>query len=163
MKGKGIFLQQIWGVLWGRLIYICERGKDRGGDSFWSSTYWNFWGLEERRFFDRREEKHKGIGEESNCNQGCPGMILATLGILTHTWFFRVFDSWIFNCLVDFCVDEKGHNLFYWEWLVVCLFSQISYFFFGLPFFSMSLISHENNLHLGMFLNLMIAIPPCSW
>lgn len=34
---------------------------------------------------DRLEEKHKGIGEESNCNQGCPGMILATLGILTHT------------------------------------------------------------------------------
>lgn len=32
-----------------------------------------FGGLEERRFFDRREEKHKGIGEESNCNQGCLG------------------------------------------------------------------------------------------
>ena len=55
-----------------------------GGRCF-LQRYWNFWGLEERRFFDRREEKHKGIGEESNCNQGCPGMILATLGILTHT------------------------------------------------------------------------------
>ena len=58
--------------------------KKRGGD-FWS---------------DRLEEKHKGIGEENNCNQGCPGMILTR--ILTHTWFLRVFVS---------------EHLIYW-WLV---------------------------------------------
>ena len=55
--------------------YICEKKDFSGGQS----TYWSLEGE------DRREEKHKGIGEESNCNQGCPGMILATLGILTHT------------------------------------------------------------------------------
>ena len=52
-----------------------------------------FFGLEERRFFDRLEEEHKGIGEESNCNQGCPGMLLVILGIITHIRFLRAFVS----------------------------------------------------------------------
>ena len=42
---------------------------------------------------DRLKEKHKGIGENSNCNQGCPGMLLVTLGILTHIRFLRLFVS----------------------------------------------------------------------
>ena len=44
-------------------------------------------------FGDRLEKKHKGIGEESNCNQGCPGMLLVTFGILTHIRFLRAFVS----------------------------------------------------------------------
>ena len=68
-------------------------------------------------FWGRRTEET----EKSNCNQGYPGMLLVTLRILIHTRFFCVFDSWIFNCPVDFCVDEKGHNLLCWDWLLACL------------------------------------------
>ena len=57
-----------------------EEGKKGGSFFDW-----------ERRFFDRLEEKHKGIEEESNCNQGWPGMLLITLEILTHIRFLRVF------------------------------------------------------------------------
>ena len=68
-----------------------ERGKEGGRTTHWRRFLGEegkrenfFWGWK-RGFLDRWEEKHKGIGEESNCNQGCPGMILATLGMLTHT------------------------------------------------------------------------------
>ena len=81
-----------------------------GGDPFWSGTHWRIFG-------GRRTEET----EKSNCNQGYPGMLLVTLRILIHTRFVCVFDSWIFNCCVDFCVDEKGHNLFCWDWLLACL------------------------------------------
>ena len=51
-----------------------------------------------------------------------------------------------------FGVDAKGHNLFYWDWLLVYLLC------FGLSFFLMSLISSVNDLDLGLSLNLMIEI-----
>ena len=72
-----------------------ERGKGGGRTTHWRRFFWEqgkrsffYW---EKRFFDRLEEKHKGIEEESNCNQGWPGMLLITLEILTHIRFLRVF------------------------------------------------------------------------
>ena len=32
-RNEGTFLQQIWGVLLGRLVYICERRKGEGENS----------------------------------------------------------------------------------------------------------------------------------
>ena len=52
----------------------------------------------------------------SNCSQLCPGMLLITLGVLTHIWFLHFGHSEIVNVLL-FGVDEKGHELFCWDWL----------------------------------------------
>ena len=48
---------------------------------FWSSTHW--------RILCGRKAQTKR--EKTNCNQGCPGMFLVTLEIITHVRFLRVF------------------------------------------------------------------------
>ena len=54
-------------------------------------------------FSGRRTEET----EKNNCNQGCPGMLLITLGILTH--FFCVFVS-EYSYIVDWC-ERKGPQI----------------------------------------------------
>ena len=54
------------------------------------------------------EEKHKGIGEESNCNQGCPGMLLVILGIITHIRFLRAFVSGYLIVLLIFVWTKRA-------------------------------------------------------
>ena len=55
-------------------------------------------------FSGRRTEET----EKNNCNQGCPGMLLITLGILTH-FFFCVFVS-EYSYIVDWC-GRKGPQI----------------------------------------------------
>ena len=45
--------------------------------------------------------------EKSNCNQGCPGILLVTLGILTH--FFCVF-VYEYSYIVDWCGRKGTQN-----------------------------------------------------
>ena len=109
------------------MIYIGEKRKRRGR----SSTYWSLEREEKEERTSKKEDFYLGIvlrrkrkdsQKPSHCNQSCPGMHLVAFGILTYIWFFfREFDSWIYNCFVDFCVDEKGHNLLCWDWLLACL------------------------------------------
>ena len=55
--------------------------------------------------------------------------------------------------IIDWC-GRKGPQLVLLR-LVGCLFICSNFLFiFRLLFFSMSLISYENNMHLGLFLNL---------
>ena len=77
---------------------------------------------------DRLEEKHKGSGEKSNFNQGCLGMLLVTLGILTHIRFLRVFVSeYLIYCWL---VWTEGATNWFVEigYSLVCLVSDFDYF-----------------------------------
>ena len=96
-------LEQIW-VFGGWYIYM-QKDVERE----------EFLGRE-----DRLKEKHKGIGENSNCNQGCPGMLLVTLGIFYPYSISPFVCFWIFNILL-IGVDGKGHKLICWDWLLTCL------------------------------------------
>ena len=95
------------------MIYICGRAFFLGGgDSFWAARIGEFF----------REEKHKGIGEESNCNQGCPGMLLVILGIITHIRFLRAFVSGYLIVLLIFVWTKRATICFVEVgYLPVCL------------------------------------------
>ena len=91
-------------------IYVREEGRKglfflgmEGGDSFLrSSTHWRI----ERNSEDFLGESTKER-ERSKCNRVHPGMLLITLGILTH--FFRVFVS-EYSYIVDWC-GRKGPQI----------------------------------------------------
>ena len=90
-----------------------------GGDSFFSWRGRIGWLGEILRIFGSEEQRKR---KKSNCNQGYPGMLFVTLGIFTHVRFFNVF---VFEYLLYcwFCVDGKGHKLF-WLILVAYLFAS---------------------------------------
>ena len=80
--------------------------------------------------FEREEGKlvihcFRGILEKndsqkpSDCSQDRPGTLLVTLGILTHIRFLHLVVSDVQFLL--FGVDVKGHNLYCWDWLFICL------------------------------------------
>ena len=97
-RNEGIFLQQIWGVLLeGWYIYVREEREKR------------------RIFLDGQGQKSARRWKRSNCNRLCPGMLLVTLGVLTHIWFLHFGHLEISNVLL-FGVDGKGHKLFCWDW-----------------------------------------------
>ena len=139
MKGKWIFLQQIWGVLWGRLIYICERGKDLRG-----STHERYGRI--LKIFGRKstmELEKRAIATKAA--QVCFSLLLEFLPMFD-------FSSCSFpntQCIVDWC-GRKGPQFvllrfvaclfaLFWFWVYRCLgkymtpcLSLIMFVFFGL-------------------------------
>ena len=121
--GDFVFFRKTNLGLEGWYIYV-RKGKKRGG------RYWSLEREEKEERTSKKEDFYLGIvlrrkrkdsQQPSHYNQSCPGMHRVAFGILIYILFFRVFDSWVFDCLVDFCVDEKGHNLLCWDWLLACL------------------------------------------
>ena len=55
------------------------------------------------RIFGEAQKKR----EKTNCNQGCPGILLITLGILAH--FFCVF-VYEYSYIVDWCGRKGTQN-----------------------------------------------------
>ena len=143
MKGKWIFLQQIWGVLWGRLIYICERGKD-GGVRFF---------LEQHALGDRLEEKNRESGKE----RWQPRPPRYVLRLFTYALSYSILEDPLTVLGVyfaDWC-GRKGPQIVVLK-LNLCLFGV---FFILL----MSLIPSENKLHTCPSSDWMVEITPCFY
>ena len=127
-------------------IYVGELFWLSGGDSFWAARIGEF----------LREEKHKGIGEESNCNQGCPGMLLVTLEIITRVRFLRVFSFQNIWRSVVWC-GRKGPQIVL---LILIAYLFASNLFMIFPTSLSPLKNHETWLYLIFFLLFLFILSP---
>ena len=94
--------------------------------------------------------------EKTNCNQGCPGMLLVTLEIITRVRFLRVFSFQNIWCSVVWC-GRKGPQIVL---LILIAYLFASNLFMIFPTSLSPLKNHETWLYLIFFLLFLFILSP---